>query len=76
MWWRMKKPKGVYFSIDENSQGLIQLAINHGSSGYRICGPKYDGTGRTIKRHELTEDDVKTLRKYLSSVSRPQRGES
>lgn len=66
----MKKLKGVYFSIDENSQGQIQLAINYGPNGYRICGPKYDGSGRTIKRHELTASDIKELRNYLTAAAR------
>ena len=34
--------KEVYFSIDENSEGVIQLSINRDGGGYRICGPKYE----------------------------------
>lgn len=63
----VKKPK-IFFSIDERSDGLIQLAINDEKGGYRICGPKYDGTGRTIRRHELTARDVAELRDYLDRV--------
>ena len=61
----MKKPKTVYFSIDENSSGQIQLSLNYGGTGYRICGPKYDGGGRTIKTHELTAADIKEIQSYL-----------
>jgi hypothetical protein len=62
----------VYFSIDENADGLIQLSIEREGIGYRICGPKYDGRGRTIKKHKLTAADVKEIRSFLSSVRSPQ----
>ena len=58
----------VYFSIDQNSEGQIQLAINYRGHGYRICGPKYDGRGRTIKKHKLTMSDVNEIRSYLDIV--------
>jgi hypothetical protein len=64
----MKEPKAVYFSIDENSRGQIQLALNYRGSGYRICGPKYDGTGRTIKSHEITLSDIKEIQSYLDAA--------
>lgn len=64
----MKKPEKVYFSIDENSQGVLQLAINLRGGGYRICGPKYDGSGRTIRRHELTARDIVEIRSYLDAA--------
>ena len=64
----MNQPKGVYFSIDENHQRIMQLAINYRGQGYRICGPKYDGMGRTIRTHELTASDIKELRSYLDAA--------
>lgn len=64
----MKKSEKVYFSIDENSRGQVQLAINYRGHGYRICGPKYDGSGHTIKRHELTADDIKEIQSYLDAA--------
>lgn len=67
--------KEVYFSIDENALGLIQLSINDGDVGYRICGPKYDGTSRTIKKHKLSASDVAEIRRYLRAVSSPTEGE-
>jgi hypothetical protein len=55
----------IYFSIDETPDGLIQLSINDPNGGYRICGPKYAGHSRTIKRHEITARDVREIRAYL-----------
>lgn len=63
----------VFFTIDENSDGIIQLSINHKSGGYRICGPKYAGDSRTIRKHVLTKRDVEELRGYLSRVGEVKR---
>jgi len=56
----------IYFSIDQNSRGELQLAINNpNGSGYRISGPKYDGSGRTLRIHNLSRRDISELRSYL-----------
>lgn len=59
----------VYFSIDQTQEGGIQLAINSGGTGYRICGPKYDGRSVTIGRHKITKRDIEELRAYLRRAS-------
>lgn len=59
----------VYFSIDQTPEGGIQLSINSGGTGYRICGPKYDGRSKMIGRHKVTERDVQELRAYLRRAS-------
>lgn len=60
----------VYFSIDQTPEGGLQLSINGGGTGYRICGPKYDGRSKTVGRHKLTERDVMEIRFYLRKVSK------
>jgi hypothetical protein len=61
--------KFIYFSIDQNNRGHLQLAINNPSgSGYRISGPKYDGTGKTLHIHQLTSRDIVELRSYLDAA--------
>ena len=61
--------QGIYFSIDQNGRGSLQLAINNPSgSGYRISGPKYDGTGKTLHVHPLTSRDISELRSYLDAA--------
>ena len=62
------KKDRVFFSIDENADGIIQLSINCGSVGYRICGPKYDGRGRTIRKHIVTLRDVEELMPMLRAA--------
>ncbi len=61
--------KGIYFSIDQNGRGQLQLAINNPSGiGYRIHGPKYDGTGRTLHIHVISSRDISELRSYLDAA--------
>ena len=61
--------KGIYFSIDQNGLGHLQLAINNPSGGgYRISGPKYDGMGKTLHIHELSRQDIVELRSYLDAA--------
>lgn len=62
--------KEVYFSIDENVDGMIQLSINSCGGGYRICGPKYDGRGRIIKKHKLSPQDIAEIQWYLNRAGR------
>ncbi len=61
--------KLIHFSIDQNSRGQLQLAINNPNGcGYRIAGPKYDGMGRTLHIHELSRRDIAELRSYLDAA--------
>jgi hypothetical protein len=66
----------VYFTVDRRAvDGAMQLSINvdsadGGGHGYRIAGPKYDGNGKVVLRHELSDRDVSELRRYLA-LSRP-----
>jgi hypothetical protein len=55
----------AYFSIDKNDRGQVQLSINLGSVGYRIAGPKYDGTSKNIFRHQITKNDIDEIRDIL-----------
>lgn len=71
----MTQTAKVYFTVDRRAiDGALQLSINfaregNGGHGYRIAGPKYDGNGKVLLRHELSERDVSELRRYLSLSS-------
>lgn len=60
----------VYFSVDRTPEGGTQLSIGGGRSGYRICGPKYDGRSETVVRHKLTKRDIEEIRAYLRYAAR------
>lgn len=57
----------IYFTIDEGSHGGLQLSINaEDEGGYRICGPKYDGNSKLLKRHYITVRDIDEIQTYLT----------
>lgn len=65
-----RKPVGVFLSVD-TAHGAHQLSIDvdyegGGGHGYRVAGPKYDGTSCSVMRHRLTQRDISELRVYLA----------
>lgn len=65
----------IEISVDRRSfDGALQVSINWkdkngGGHGYRIAGPKYDGNGHNLLRHELTERDKVEIGKYLDKIA-------
>ena len=63
-------------TLDVTRDGLTgghQLSINlldesNAGHGYRLAGPKFNGTGRVVLSRTLTEDDAKEIRTYLDAV--------
>lgn len=68
---RSNVKKRTYISVDRRGyDGALQISIGtedeDGSSiGYRIAGPKYDGHGKTLLKHFITERDVFEIKEYL-----------
>jgi len=59
------RPK-VTLEVARDATGRLQLSINlKGSFGYRIAGPKFDGSSKTLLEHELTTRDAAEIRDYL-----------
>lgn len=59
-------------SRDGWTKGL-QLSINQRDekglgSGYRLAGPKFNGSGETLLTRTLTEQDAKEIRAYLDAM--------
>lgn len=67
----------TYISVDlRDCDGGLQICIgiegDDGSDhGYRIAGPKYDGRGKTLLRHYITERDAREIKGYLEPEKRP-----
>lgn len=66
---------GIYISVDRRAfDGALQVSIGKqdedgGGIGYRIAGPKYDGNGKNLIRHFLTERDRREIESYLALLS-------
>ena len=61
----------TYISVDKDgwTKGF-QLSIGvenekGGGHGYRIAGPKFNGTSSTVLKHHLTERDAREIRAFL-----------
>jgi len=59
----------IYFSLDKDKvTNGFQLSIEDGSGGYRIAGPKYNGSSKNLQRHEITKYDAEKIRSYLDKA--------
>lgn len=71
-----KRKQEVYFTVDiDGWTNGYQLSINDENGGYRIRGPKYNGSSKSIIRHNLTERDCNELALYLRKARRILRNE-
>jgi hypothetical protein len=57
---------GVFISIDQDgwTKG-IQLSIGTEDHGYRIAGPKFNGSSKTLKKHALDARDIAEIESYI-----------
>lgn len=61
----------VFISVDQRlfDKGL-QISISSDDGiGYRIAGPKYDGQGKNLLKHYLTERDIQEIRDFLRKAT-------
>lgn len=48
--------------------GALQVHIVDQGDGYRIAGPKFDGTSELLLRHVLSERDAKEIRSHIDRL--------
>ena len=53
--------KGIQLSINQ----LDEEGLGH---GYRLAGPKFNGSGETLLTRTLDERDAEEIRRYLDAV--------
>jgi len=59
----------IYFTVDQREDGRLQLSINESDAGgYRLAGPKYDGSSINVLKRRLDQSDVQVIRSYLRRV--------
>ena len=60
-------PRSAFLSIYKDGwTGGIQLSIEDASgSGFRLAGPKFNGSGKPLLRTKLTQRDADEIRRYL-----------
>jgi hypothetical protein len=64
----------VYLTVsrDRWTNGL-QLSIDTENHGYRIAGPKFNGSSTTLIKHKLNARDVSEIQSYLDAATRSAR---
>ena len=50
------------------SHGGIQISIGDDHGGYRIAGPKFDGSSKLLSKRTLDKRDIAEIRKYLDKA--------
>lgn len=59
----------IYLCVDRDGwTGGYQLSIDDDNGGFRIAGPKYNGSSKRLIHHRITERDVHRIREYLDKV--------
>lgn len=63
------KPKIISLTVSKDgwTKGL-QLSIDAGDGGYRIAGPKFNGSSTVLLTHQLDQRDVDEIRRYLDDA--------
>lgn len=65
---------GVFLTVDRDGwTKAIQLSIgvddeNGNGHGYRIAGPKYNGSSKSLIRHRLSIRDITEIEQYLAKA--------
>lgn len=62
----MNAAKDVFLTVDRDgwTKG-IQISIGTADSGYRIAGPKYNGSSASLVNHRLSERDIREIQTFL-----------
>lgn len=67
----------ITLEVDQDGlTGKLQLSINERDEkgtgwGYRLHGPKFNGSGKNLLEHDLTQADADEIRKYLDKAFEP-----
>lgn len=56
---------GVY---KDGWTGETQVSIGDGDSGYRLYGPKFNGSSKAICEVKISESDAVEIRRYLDAA--------
>ena len=58
----------VYLNVDRDGlTGDLQLSIGDDSGGFRLAGPKSNGSGKRVLTRRLAQRDVAEIRRYLDA---------
>lgn len=60
--------EAVYLNVDRDGwTGGLQLSIGDDAGGFRLAGPKFNGSGERVLTRRLDQRDVTEIRRYLDA---------
>jgi hypothetical protein len=69
-----KRAQRIVIDVDRDGwtkhlqMNIVQLDENGSGHGYRLAGPKYNGSSKNLLRCELDERDAREIRQYLDAA--------
>ena len=65
----MKEKDSITLNVDQDGwTGKLQLSIGDRNGGYRICGPKYNGSSKNLLTRLITKQDAAEIRRCLDKA--------
>lgn len=60
--------KSLFIYVDKDGwTDRIQVAIGDGLTGYRLAGPKYNGSSIELVKQRLTKRDIEEIKQFLEA---------
>jgi len=64
-------PEGLHFCVDKDGlTGALQLSIDDATSGYRLSGPKYNGSSKRVLTYIPSDRDLAEIARYIAKEKR------
>lgn len=61
--------KPIYLEVwQDGLTGGIQLSIGDDSGGFRVGGPKFSGTGKSLRKFPIDQYTATEIRRYLDQA--------
>lgn len=64
----MSNVRGLHFCVDQDGwTGGYQLSIGDDTGGYRLCGPKYNGSSNRLITYIPSDSDLDAIEEYIAA---------
>lgn len=62
----MADPKGLHFCVDKDGwTGGLQFSIDDANGGFRLVGPKYNGSSKRLLTYVPSDRDLAEIARYI-----------
>jgi hypothetical protein len=65
------RPEGLHFCVDQDGwTGAHQFSVDDAAGGYRLSGPKYNGSSKRILTYVPSDRDLGEIAQYVANEQR------